>query len=114
VKAPAPRARVLTSRVARRQAVPFVLADYRPASTVSVLEVFPVTRRVLVKVNGRTVARTQTTSRTVLLGSFRVAANGTVHAKVLPVQSVRAGTLVIRGFDRAGKVVQRTAAIRVG
>jgi subtilisin family serine protease len=113
-KAPAPRMRVVSPRVARRQAIPVQLADYRPASVVSVLEAFPVTQRVRVKVNGRTVTRTQTTNRIVVLGSFRVAANGTVTAKVMPVQSARAGTLVVRGFDRAGKVVQRTAPIRVG
>jgi subtilisin family serine protease len=113
-KAPAPRARVLAHRVARRQAVPLVLTDFRPASTVTVLETWVVVQRVQVKVNGRTVVRTRTSARTVVLGTFRVAANGSVSAKVLPVQSVRAGRLVIRGFDRAGKVVQRTAAIRVG
>ncbi len=113
-KAPAPRARVVTPRVARKQAIPFQLADYRPASVVTVLEAFSVPQRVRVTVNGRTVTRTRTTSRTVVLGTFRVAANGTVNAKVVPVQRVKAGTLVIRGFDRAGKVVQRTAPIRVG
>ena len=113
-KAPAPRVRVVASRVARKQAIPLQLADYRPASVVSVLEVFQVTQRVRVTVDGRTVVRARTVGRTVVLGSFRVAANGTVTAKVLPVQGARTGTLVIRGFDRAGKVVQRTAAIRVG
>ena len=114
VKAPAPRARVVTPRVASKQAIPLQLADYRPASSVTVLEVFPVTRRVQVRVNGRVVTRLQTTNRTVVLGTFRVAANGSVAAKVLPVQGVKAGTLVVRGFDRAGKVVQTTAPIRVG
>ena len=114
VKAPAPRARVVTPRVAPKQAIPLQLADFRPASSVTVLEVFPVTRRVQVVVNGRTVSRLQTTNRTVVLGTFRVAANGSVAAKVLPVQGVKAGTLVVRGFDRAGKVVQTTAPIRVG
>ena len=113
-KAPAPRARVVASRVARKQAIPLQLADYRPASVVSVLEVFPVTQRVRVTVNGRTVVRAQTVNRTVVLGSFRVAANGAVNAKVLPVQAAQTGTLVIRGFDRAGTLVQRTAPIRVG
>ena len=104
----------MTPRVARKQAIPLQLADYRPASSVTVLEVFPVTRRVQVSANGRTVTRLQTTNRSVVLGTFRVAANGSVVAKVLPVQGVKAGTLVIRGFDRAGKVVQTTAPIRVG
>lgn len=113
-RTPAPHARVVTPRVARKQAIPLLLADYRPASTVTVLETFQVTQRVLVKVNGRTVARTRTTGRTVVLGSFRVTANGSVSAKVVPVQGVKVGTLVIRGFDRAGKVVQTTAPIRVG
>ena len=113
-KAPVPKARVVTPRVAPKQTVPLQLADYRPASSVTVLEVFPVTQRVPVKVNGRTVTRLQTTSRTVVLGTFRVAANGSVSAKVLPVQGVRAGTLVVRGFDRAGKVVQTTSPVRVG
>ena len=114
VKAPAPRARVVTPRVAPKQAIPLQLADFRPASSVTVMEVFPVTRRVQAVVNGRTVTRLQTTNRTVVLGTFRVAANGSVAAKVLPVQGVKAGTLVVRGFDRAGRVVQTTAAIRVG
>lgn len=113
-KVPVPRVRVGTSRVARKQAVPLVLTDYRPASVVTVLETFPVTTRTQVRVNGRTVTRTSRTSRTVVLGSFRVAANGSVNAKVLPVQTVAAGTLIVRGFDRAAKVVQTTAAIRVG
>ena len=114
VKAPAPRMRVLTPRVTRRQAIPVQLADYRPASTVTVLESFQVVQRVRVEVQGRTVTRTKTTSRTVVLGSFRVAANGTVDAKVMPVQSAPAGTLVVRGFDRAATLVQKVASIRVG
>jgi hypothetical protein len=105
---------VSAARVARKQAVPLQLADYRPASSVTVLEVFPVSRRVQVKVDGRAVTRLQTTNRTVVLGTFRVAANGTVTTKVVPVQGVKAGTLVIRGFDRTGKVVQTTTPIRVG
>ena len=106
--------RVLTPRVTRRQAIPVQLADYRPASTVTVLESFQVVQRVRVEVQGRTVTRTKTTSRTVVLGSFRVAANGTVDAKVMPVQSAPAGTLVVRGFDRAATLVQKVASIRVG
>jgi hypothetical protein len=50
----------------------------------------------------------------VALGSLRVGANGSVNGTVVPVQSARTGTLVVRGFDRAGKLVQTTAAIRVG
>ena len=114
VKAPAPRMRVVNPRVTRRQAISVQLADYRPASTVTVLESFQVTQRVRVVVNGRTVTRTRTTSRTVVLGSFRVAVNGTVIAKVMPVQGARAGTLVVRGFDRAAKLLQKVAPIRVG
>jgi hypothetical protein len=49
-----------------------------------------------------------------VLGSFRVTADGSLSAEVVPVQGVQAGTLVVRGFDRAGKAVQTTAAIRVG
>ena len=113
-KAPAPRARVVAPKVTRRQTIPLQLADYRPASVVSVLEVFPVSQRVQTTVQGRSVTRMQTTNRTVVLGTFRVAANGSVNAKVLPVQEVRTGTLVVRGFDRGGKVVQSVTAIRVG
>ncbi len=113
-KAPAPRVRVVTPRVKLKQALPLQLADYRPASSVTVLEVFPVATRVQTRVNGRVVTRSQTTTRTVVLGTFRVAANGSVSGKVVPVQGVRAGTLVVRGFDRAGKVVETTAPIRVG
>jgi hypothetical protein len=104
----------VTPRVARTQAIALQLADYRPASSITVLEQFAVTQNVPVKVAGRTVTRPQTTSRTVVLGTFRVPASGTVHGQVLPVQAVQAGTLVVRGFDRSGKVVQATAAIRVG
>jgi len=114
VKPPVPRARVLTPRVAPRRAVQLALADYRPASTVTVLERWAVRTSVRVRVGGRTVTQTRTTPRTIVLGTFRVAANGAVRAGVVPVQGVRAGTLVVRGFDRAGKVVQTTAAIRVG
>jgi subtilisin family serine protease len=114
VKVPAPHVRVVAPRVARKQAIALQLADYRPGSSVTVLEVFPVVQRVSAEVDGRTVTRAQTTNRTVVLGSFRVGADGSVSAKVLPVQGVRAGTLVVRGVDRAGKAVQRTAAIRVG
>jgi subtilisin family serine protease len=114
VGVPAPRARVVSPRVAPGRAIPLALTDYRPGSAVTVLETFATTQRVPVRVDGRTVTRTRTVSRTVVLGSFRVAAGGTVTAKVVPVQRVKSGTLVVRGFDRAGRPVQRTAAIRVG
>ncbi len=114
VGVPAPRARVVSPRVAPGRAIPLALTDYRPGSAVTVLETFATTQRVPVRVDGRTVTRTRTVSRTVVLGSFRVAAGGTVTAKVVPVQRVKSGTLDVRGFDRAGRPVQRTAAIRVG
>ena len=110
VRTPVPRVRVVTPRVRARQAIPLQLADFKPASTVSVLEVHRTTTRV--QVRGRWVTRAS--SRTVVLATLRVAANGTVDAKVMPVQGVRDGRLVVRGFDRAGKVVQSVTTIRVG
>ena len=113
-KAPTPGAHLLTPRVARRQAVSLALRNYRPASTVTVLESWTVTAKVRVKVGGRTTTQTRTTSRSKQLGTFRVPANGSVDAKVLPVQGVSSGTLVVRGLDRSGKAVQTSAPLRVG
>ena len=121
-RVPAARVQVVTPRVAAKQAVTVRLADFRPASSVSISEVVPVVTQVRVRTTvrkaGRTVPSTRVvtrrTSRTVVLAQVRVPASGAVEAKVLPVQGVRDGRLVVRGVDRGGKVVQRVTALRVG
>jgi subtilisin family serine protease len=111
---PAPGAHLKTPRVARGQAASLALRHYRPASTVTVIESWTETAKVRVMVGGRSTTQTRTTPRSKVLGTFLVPANGSVDAKVLPVQGVRSGTLVVRGVDRAGKAVQTTAPLRVG
>jgi hypothetical protein len=113
-KPPTPGAHLKTPRVARGQAVSLALRNYRPASTVTVLESWTATAKVRVQVGGRTTTQTRSTPRSQVLGTFPVPANGSVDAKVLPVQGVRSGTLIVRGVDRAGKAVQTSAALRVG
>jgi subtilisin family serine protease len=122
VRLPAAHVQVVTPRVSAGQAVTVRLSDFRPASTVSVSEIVPVVQRVRVRTTvrqgGRTVPSTRVvtrrTNRTVVLAQVRVPADGAVEARVLPVQGVRDGQLVVRGVDRGGRVVQRVTAVRVG
>ena len=121
VVAPAPKVRVVTPRTRPGQAVPILLSDFRPASTVTVVESWTATEQVQVRravtEGGRTFYRTswetRRTTKSAVLATVPIAADGTARAQVLPVQGVRAGMLVLRGVDRAGKVVQSVRAIRV-
>jgi subtilisin family serine protease len=100
-----PTVRVVNPRVRLRQRLSLALRGFRPGSTVTVSERY---------VPARTASARTPVATTVVLARARVATDGSRNLAVLPVQSARTGTLVLRGTDRAGRVVTSSTAIRVG